>query len=68
MDIGAWLRSLSLEQYEAAFRANKIDDTVLPILTAEDLNDHRLCKVCVYSTIGGRILATCQRSKITLFH
>ena len=39
MDIGGWLRRLGLEQYEAAFRENKIDDTVLPSLTAEDLKD-----------------------------
>jgi class 3 adenylate cyclase len=39
MDIGGWLRSLGLEQYEAAFRQNDIDDTVLPSLTAEDLKD-----------------------------
>ena len=34
MDIGGWLRSLGLERYEAAFRENEIDDTVLPSLTA----------------------------------
>src|SRR3974390_106318 len=39
MDIGGWLRGLGLEEYEAAFRDNKIDDTVLPTLTAEDLKD-----------------------------
>jgi class 3 adenylate cyclase len=39
MDLGGWLRRLGLEQYEAAFRENKIDDTVLPSLTAEDLKD-----------------------------
>src|SRR6201984_367841 len=39
MDLGGWLRGLGLEQYEAAFRENKIDDTVLPSLTAEDLKD-----------------------------
>jgi class 3 adenylate cyclase len=39
MDIGGWLRSLGLERYEAAFRENEIDDTVLPSLTAEDLKD-----------------------------
>ena len=39
MDIGGWLRSLGLEQYEAAFRENEIDETVLPSLTAEDLKD-----------------------------
>ena len=37
MDLGGWLRSLGLEHYEAAFRENAIDDTVLPSLTAEDL-------------------------------
>ena len=36
MDVGGWLRKLGLEQYEAAFRENRIDDTVLPSLTAED--------------------------------
>jgi class 3 adenylate cyclase/predicted ATPase len=39
MDVGGWLRSLGLEQYEAAFRENAIDDTVLPSLTVEDLKD-----------------------------
>src|SRR6266545_7680740 len=39
MDLGDWLRSLDLGQYEAAFRENAIDDTVLPNLTAEDLKD-----------------------------
>jgi hypothetical protein len=39
MDLGSWLRSLGLGQYEAAFRENAIDDTVLPSLTAEDLKD-----------------------------
>ena len=39
MNIAAWLRSLGLERYEAAFRDNEIDGTVLPSLTAEDLKD-----------------------------
>ncbi|MGV7219446.1 SAM domain-containing protein [Bradyrhizobium sp. UFLA05-112] len=39
MDLGGWLRRLGLEQYEAAFRENVINDTVLPSLTAEDLKD-----------------------------
>jgi hypothetical protein len=39
MDLGAWLRGLGLEEYEAAFRDNNVDDTVLPSLTAEDLKD-----------------------------
>ena len=39
MDIATWLRSLGLEQYESAFRENKIDETVLRGLTSEDLKD-----------------------------
>lgn len=39
MDVGGWLRGLGLEQYEAAFRDNQIDQTVLPSLTPEDLKD-----------------------------
>jgi hypothetical protein len=39
MDTGGWLRSLGLERYEATFRENEIDETVLPSLTAEDLKD-----------------------------
>jgi class 3 adenylate cyclase/predicted ATPase len=39
MELGAWLRSLGLEQYEVAFRENAIDDSILPRLTAEDLKD-----------------------------
>jgi class 3 adenylate cyclase len=34
-----WLRSLGLEQYEAAFRDNAITEKLLPSLTAEDLKD-----------------------------
>jgi len=39
MDIVVWLRTLGLGRYEAAFRDNEIDETVLPNLTAEDLKD-----------------------------
>ena len=39
MDVGVWLRSLGLGQYEAAFRDNEIDGEVLPKLTVEDLKD-----------------------------
>jgi class 3 adenylate cyclase len=37
MDVGGWLRSLGLGQYEATFRANEIDTDVLPELTEIDL-------------------------------
>ena len=33
MDVGDWLRSLGLGQYEALFRENEIDAEVLPDLT-----------------------------------
>src|SRR3954452_6611522 len=39
MDLARWLQQLGLEQYEPAFRANAIDDAVLPKLTADDLKD-----------------------------
>jgi hypothetical protein len=37
MEIGGWLRSLGLEQYEAAFHANAVDADVLRDLTDQDL-------------------------------
>jgi class 3 adenylate cyclase len=39
MDIVVWLRSLGLGRYEAAFRDNEIDETVLPSLTHENLKE-----------------------------
>ena len=37
MDVGGWLRSLGLGQYEALFRASEIDADILPELTEVDL-------------------------------
>ncbi len=37
MEVGDWLRSLSLGQYEAVFRESEIDSEVLPELTDVDL-------------------------------
>jgi hypothetical protein len=39
MDLAVWLRTLGLEQYEAAFRDNAITEKLLPSLTAGDLKD-----------------------------
>ena len=39
MDIVVWLRSLGLGKYEAVFRENDIDETVLPSLTEEHLKE-----------------------------
>jgi hypothetical protein len=37
MDVGGWLRSLGLGQYEALFRSSDIDGDILPELTEVDL-------------------------------
>jgi class 3 adenylate cyclase len=39
MDVASWLRSLGLGKYEAIFRENDIDETVLPSLTHENLKE-----------------------------
>jgi hypothetical protein len=39
MDIVVWLRSLGLGKYEAIFRENDIDETVLQSLTHETLKN-----------------------------
>jgi hypothetical protein len=39
MDIGGWLRKLGLEEYEAVFRENEIDGSVLPDLTEDHLRE-----------------------------
>src|SRR5262249_43229875 len=39
MDVVVWLRSLGLGKYEAVFRENDIDETVLPSLTDENLKE-----------------------------
>jgi SAM (Sterile alpha motif) domain-containing protein len=39
MDVGDWLRSLSLSQYETLFRQNDIDAEVLSELTDGDLEN-----------------------------
>jgi class 3 adenylate cyclase len=39
MDVVVWLRSMGLGKYEAIFRENDIDETVLPSLTHENLKE-----------------------------
>src|SRR6185437_5618195 len=39
MDVGVWLRSLSLARYEAVFRENDINERVLSSLTLADLKE-----------------------------
>src|SRR6516225_1503595 len=38
-DIGDWLRDLGLGQYEAGFRQNEVNESILPKLTQEDLKE-----------------------------
>jgi class 3 adenylate cyclase len=38
-DIGDWLRGFGLGQYEATFRQNEVNESVLPKLTQEDLRE-----------------------------
>ena len=59
MDIGGWLRSLGFEKYEATFRENEIDETVLPRLTHETLKElgvtavgHRLKLLDAVAALG----------------
>src|SRR6266487_773772 len=59
MDIVVWLRSLGLAKYEAAFRENEIDETVLPTLTHENLKElgvtalgHRLKLLDAIAALG----------------
>ena len=39
MDVVIWPRRLGLDKYEAIFRENDIDETVLPSLTHENLKE-----------------------------
>src|SRR5271167_1614903 len=39
MDVGDWLRSLGLGEYEPVFRDNQIDAEILPNLTGDDLKE-----------------------------
>jgi SAM domain (Sterile alpha motif) len=55
MDVVVWLRSLGLGKYEAAFRENEIDETVLPNLTAEDLKELGV------ASLGQRSSSRCYR-------
>src|SRR3977135_2782927 len=59
MDVGIWLRSLGLEQYEAAFRENQIEVGVLPELTEQHFKElgvslgHRLKMLRAIRALAG---------------
>ena len=61
MDVGSWLRSLGLGEYEPAFRDNQIDSEVLPNLTGDDLKElgvgsvgHRRKLLSAIAQLSGR--------------
>jgi len=45
VDVAQWLRNLSLDEYEALFRENHIDGSVLSALTTEDLKELGIASV-----------------------
>jgi hypothetical protein len=45
MDLGNWLRDLSLERYEAKFRDHGIDEAILPHLTQDHLRELGFIKI-----------------------
>jgi class 3 adenylate cyclase/predicted ATPase len=72
MDIGAWLRSLGLEQYEPAFRDNAIDAETLSMLTADDLRElgvaaigHRKKLLAAIAALGAAGPASIPRAETT---
>src|SRR3974390_1370012 len=76
MDVGGWLRSLGLGQYEANFRDNKIDADVLPQLTADDLKDigvaavgdRRRLLAAIAALTGATLSASRSRTEIAAQH
>ena len=64
MDLGGWLRSLGLEQYEAIFRDNAIDADVLHDLTEDHLREMGLPLGARLKLLKG-INALIPRSELT---
>jgi hypothetical protein len=63
MDVVVWLRGLGLGRYEAAFRENDIDETVLPSLTHENLKELGVTSLGPQPSWASRS----TRSKLQLF-
>ena len=61
MDIVVWLRSLGLGKYEAVFRENDIDETVLPSLTHETLKELGVASIGHRRKLAGRHCRSAQR-------
>jgi class 3 adenylate cyclase len=72
MDVVVWLRSLGLGRYEAAFRENEIDATVLRSLTHETLKElgvsavgHRLKLLDAIAALGSDTTAQARSAEPT---
>ena len=72
MDVVVWLRSLGLGKYEAAFRENEIDETVLPSLTHETLKElgvtavgHRLKLLDAIAALRGEAGSKSARADVS---
>src|SRR3954462_3381273 len=71
MDVGAWLRSLGLGQYEAAFREGAIEADVLPELTEQHFRElgvslgHRLKLIRAIRELGGNAPTKTQKTQDT---
>ncbi len=72
MDVGSWLRSLGLEQYEPAFRDNAIDAETLIMLTADDLRElgvaaigHRKKLLAAIAALGAATPVPIPRAETT---
>jgi class 3 adenylate cyclase/tetratricopeptide (TPR) repeat protein len=74
MDVAAWLQSLGLSQYEAAFREAEIDDETLPDLTDADLaslgiplgHRKRLLKAIPRREMASDAALSAQRRQLTV--
>ena len=65
MELKSWLRSLGLEQYEAAFRENSIDEKVIIRLTADDLKELGVAAVGHRRTLLDAIAALRANAELT---
>ena len=52
MEIGGWLRSLGLEQYEAAFHANAVDADVLCVIRRKAATDSDAIRPRIPTEVG----------------
>jgi class 3 adenylate cyclase len=66
MDIVVWLRGLGLGKYEAAFRENDIDETVLPGLTHETLKELGVASVGHRVKLLDAIGALCNDASVQI--